>query len=174
MSATEESERSCAAVTRSSKCMPQATPKTATSTVPLVPTVDTLHCTIDVSRIQDDDTRRLAGTIRATMDNQTRAELDNSMGRCRAVLKNPKNTGTRVLRDDLSPIAVDTVSRNAIPNEINEVRVEVAETLGRESDTELAKVAWLGRRDDLKVYGSMVVYFKKRPEAKEFIGEGLS
>lgn len=153
--------------------MPQATPKTATSTVPL-PTVDTLHCTIDVSRIQDDDIRRLAGTIRATVENQSRAELDNSMGRCRAVLKNPKNTGTRVLRDDLSPIKVDTVRRNAIPNGINEVRVEVAETLGREDDTELAKVAWLSRRDDLKMYGSMVVYFKKRSEAKEFIGEGLS
>ncbi|RKK86961.1 hypothetical protein BFJ68_g17082 [Fusarium oxysporum] len=72
------------------------------------------------------------------------------------------------------PSILDTVSRNTTPNEINEVRVEVFETLGRESDTELAKVAWLGRRDDLKVYGSMVVYFKKRPEAKEFIGEGLS
>ncbi|EXA28731.1 hypothetical protein FOVG_19680 [Fusarium oxysporum f. sp. pisi HDV247] len=63
---------------------------------------------------------------------------------------------------------------HAIPNGINEVRVEVAETLGREDDTELAKVAWLSRRDDLKMYGSMVVYFKKRSEAKEFIGEGLS
>ncbi|KAI8411515.1 hypothetical protein FOFC_08109 [Fusarium oxysporum] len=111
MSATDESQRSCAAVTRSSTCMPQATPKTATSTVPLVPTADTLHCTIDVSRIQDDDIRRLAGTIRATVGNQSRAELDNSMGRCRAVLKNPKNTGTCVLRDDLSPIKVDTVMR---------------------------------------------------------------
>ncbi|KAJ0136853.1 Developmental regulator flbA [Fusarium oxysporum f. sp. albedinis] len=49
-----------------------------------------------------------------------------------SVLNNAKNTATRVLRDDLSLIKVDTVSRNEIPNEINEVRVEVAETLGRE------------------------------------------
>ncbi|EXL66686.1 hypothetical protein FOPG_17159 [Fusarium oxysporum f. sp. conglutinans race 2 54008] len=150
MSATDESRRSYAAVTRSSTCMPEAASGTATSTVPLVPTIDTLYCTIDVSRIQYDDTRRLAGTIRAT------------------------NTGTRVLRDDLSSIKVDTVSRNAISNEINKIRLEVAETFGREDDTELAKVAWLGRRDDLKVFGSMVVYFKKRPEAKEFSGEGHS
>ncbi|KAG7403403.1 hypothetical protein Forpe1208_v016568 [Fusarium oxysporum f. sp. rapae] len=126
MSATDESQRSYAAVTRSSICMPQAAPKTATSTFPLVPTVDAFYCTIDVSRIQDDDTRHLAGTIRATVENQTRAELDNSMRRCRALLKSPKNTGTRVLRDDLSPIKVDTVSRKAIPNKINEVRAEAA------------------------------------------------
>lgn len=70
-----------------------------------------------------------------TVENQTRAELDNSMGRCRAVLENLKDTGTRVLQDGLSPIEVDTVSRNAIPNEINEFRVEVAETLDRGDDT---------------------------------------
>ncbi|EXA30248.1 hypothetical protein FOMG_16889 [Fusarium oxysporum f. sp. melonis 26406] len=57
------------------------------------------------------------------------------MGRCRAVLKSPKNTGTRVLRDEVYPIKVDNVSRNAMLNQINEVRVEVAETLGREDDT---------------------------------------
>ncbi|KAK2122212.1 hypothetical protein NOF04DRAFT_1350705 [Fusarium oxysporum II5] len=66
MSATDESQRSRATVA-----------KTATSTVPLVPTVDTLYCTIHVSRIHDDN-RRLAGTIRATVENQTRAELDHS------------------------------------------------------------------------------------------------
>ncbi|EGU83133.1 hypothetical protein FOPG_18372 [Fusarium oxysporum f. sp. conglutinans race 2 54008] len=71
------SSRSYAGVKRSSTCMPQAAPRTATSTVSLIPT-DTLYCTIDVLRIQDDDTRRLAGTIRATVENQTRAELDNS------------------------------------------------------------------------------------------------
>ncbi|RKK77097.1 hypothetical protein BFJ71_g16814 [Fusarium oxysporum] len=86
----------------------------------------------------------------------------------------PKNTGTRVLRDDVYPMRVDNVSRNAMLNQINEVRVEVAETLGREDDNELAKVAWLSRRDVLEAYGSMVVYFKKHPEAKEFISEGLS
>ncbi|KAJ0124163.1 hypothetical protein HZ326_31423 [Fusarium oxysporum f. sp. albedinis] len=70
------SSRSYAGVKRSSTCMPQTAPRTATSTVSLIPT-DTLYCTIDVLRLQDDDTRRLAGTIRATVENQTRAELDN-------------------------------------------------------------------------------------------------
>jgi hypothetical protein len=55
---------------------------------------------------------------------------------------------------------------------MNEVPVEVAETLGRENDTEVAKVAWLSRRDIPKAYGSMVVYLK-RSEARRFIGEGF-
>jgi DNA polymerase III alpha subunit (gram-positive type) len=197
-SAMDVSQRSYADVTRSSTSKPQAGPRTATVTVPPIPT-DTLYCTIDVSRIEDDDARPSAGTIRATVENEARAELHSPAWRCRAVTKDPKNPhririscrdeseheavkriaetklarGTRVLRDDLYPIKVDNVSRTAVLNEMNEIRIEAAETLGRENDTEVAKVAWLSKRDVPKAYGSMVVYLKKRSEARRLIGEGF-
>jgi hypothetical protein len=38
-------------------------------------------------------------------------------------------------------------------NEKNEVRVEITEVLGRKNDTEVAKIAWLSKRDIPKAYG---------------------
>ncbi|EXK76262.1 hypothetical protein FOQG_18988 [Fusarium oxysporum f. sp. raphani 54005] len=58
-------------------------------------------------------------------------------------------------------------------NEMNEVRAEAVETVGRENDTEIAKIAWRSRRDIPKAYDSMAVYPKKRSEARQFIGEGF-
>ncbi|SCO54574.1 related to reverse transcriptase [Fusarium fujikuroi] len=197
-SATDGPQRSYADVTRSSASMPSTDPRTATLTIPQVP-MDTLYCTIDTSRIEDENTRPSAGLVRATVENEVRAELDNPTWRCRAVTKDPKNPhririscrdeseheavkriaetklarGIRVLRDDLYPIKVDNVSRTAVLNEMNEIRTEAAETLGRENDTEVAKIAWLSKRDIPKAYGSMVVYLKKRSEARRFIGEGF-
>ncbi|KAF5973468.1 reverse transcriptase [Fusarium bulbicola] len=121
-------------VTRFSTSTPQADARTATLTVPPIPT-DTLYCTIDVSRIEGDEARPSAGTIRATVENEARAELDNPALRCEA---GQNWLEPRVLRDDLYPIKVDNVSRTAVLNEMNEIRIEAAETLGRENDTEVA------------------------------------
>jgi uncharacterized coiled-coil protein SlyX len=130
---------------------------------------DVLYCTIDVSRLGEDEARLSAGTIRATVENEVRSELGNPTWRCRAVTKDPKNPhrvrvtcrdesehetvkrvaetklapGARILRDDLYPIRVDNVNRTAVLDERNEVRTEIAEMLGRENDTEVAKIAWL-------------------------------
>ncbi|RYC77154.1 hypothetical protein BFJ63_vAg19972, partial [Fusarium oxysporum f. sp. narcissi] len=157
------------------------------------------YCTIDVSRLEENEASLSAGTIRATVENEVRSELDNPTWRCRAVTKDPKNPhrvritcrdeseheivkrvaetklapGARILRDDLYPIRVDNVSRIAVLNERNEVRTEITEMLGRENDTEVAKIAWLSKRDIPKAYGSMVVYLKKRSEARRFINEGF-
>ncbi|KAF5696188.1 reverse transcriptase [Fusarium globosum] len=114
--------------------MPQADARTATLTVPPIPT-DTLYCTIDVSRIEGGEARPSAGTIPATVENEARAELDNAAWRCKA---GQNWLESRVLRDDLYPIKVDNVYRIAVPNEMNEIRIEAAETLGRENDTEVA------------------------------------
>jgi hypothetical protein len=81
--------------------------------------------------------------------------------------------GARILRDDLYPIRVDNVSRIAVLDEKNEVRAEITEMLSRENDTEVAKIAWLSKRDVPKAYGSMVVYLKKRSEARRFVNEGF-
>ncbi|EXM16394.1 hypothetical protein FOTG_15326 [Fusarium oxysporum f. sp. vasinfectum 25433] len=104
----------------------------------------------------EDEARLSAGTIRATVENEVRSELDNPTWRCRAVTKDPKNPhrvritcrdenkheivkrvaetklapGARILRDDLYPIRVDNVSRIAVLNERNEVRIEITEMLG--------------------------------------------
>jgi hypothetical protein len=189
-------QRSYADVTRLTPFLPHNDSRTLAA--PPNPT-DVLYCTIDVSRLDEDEARLSAGTIRATVENQVRSELDNPTWRCRAVTKDPKNPhrvritcrdeseheivkrvaetklapGARILRDGLYPIRVDNVSRIAVLDEENEVRVEITETLGRENDTEVAKVAWLSKRDTPKAYGSMVVYLKKRSEARRFINEGF-
>jgi hypothetical protein len=182
-STTDGPQRSYADVTRLTPFLPHNDSRTLAA--PPNPT-DALYCTIDVSRLEGDDARSLAGTIRTTVENEVRSELDNPTWRYQAVTKDPKNPhriritcrdesghetvkrvaetnlgqGTRVLRDDLYPIRVDNVNRTVVLNERNEVRARVTETLGRENDTEVAKIAWLSKRDVPKAYGSMVVYFK--------------
>ncbi|SPJ79156.1 uncharacterized protein FTOL_07547 [Fusarium torulosum] len=81
--------------------------------------------------------------------------------------------GVCILRDDLYPIRVDNVNRIVVLDERNKVRAEITEMLSRENNTEVAKIAWLSKRDVPKVYGSMVVYLKKRLEARRFIDEGF-
>ncbi|KAH7460169.1 hypothetical protein FOMA001_g19697 [Fusarium oxysporum f. sp. matthiolae] len=189
-------QRSYADVTRLTPFLPHNDSRTLAA--PPNPT-DVLYCTIDVSRLEEDEARLSAGTIRATVENEVRSELDNPTWRCRTVTKDPKNPhrvritcrdeseheivkraaetklapGARILRDDLYPIRVDNVSRIAVLDERNEVRAEITEMLGRENDTEVAKIAWLSKRDIPKAYGSMVVYLKKRSEARRFINEGF-
>ncbi|RKL22256.1 hypothetical protein BFJ72_g14711 [Fusarium proliferatum] len=193
--AADGPQRSYADVTRLTPFLPHNDSRTLAA--PPTP-IDIPYCTIDVSRLED-EARLSPGTIRAIVENEVRAELDNPTWRCRAVTKDPKNPhrvritcrdeseheivkrvaetklapGARILRDDLYPIRVDNVSRIAVLDEENEVRVEITETLGRENDTEVAKVAWLSKRDIPKAYGSMVVYLKKRSEARRFINEGF-
>jgi myosin heavy subunit len=195
-SATDGPQRSYADVTRLTPFSPHNDSRTlAASPNP----TDVFSCTIDVSRLGEDEVRLSAGTIRATVENQVRSELDNPTWRCRAVTKDPKNPhrvrvtcrdeseheivkrvaetklapGACILRDDIYPIKVDNVSRIAVLDEKNEVRAEITEMLSRENDTEVAKIAWLSKRDVPKAYGSMVVYLKKRSEARRFINEGF-
>jgi hypothetical protein len=194
--ATDGPQRSYADVTRLTPFLPHNDSRTLVA--PPNPT-DVLYCTIDVSRLEEDEARLSAGTIRATVENEVRSELDNPTWRCRSVTKDPKNPhrvrvtcrdeseheivkrvaetklapGARILRDDLYPIRVDNVSRIAVLNERNEVRAEITEMLSRENDNEVAKIAWLSKRDVPKTYGSMVVYLKKRSEARRFINEGF-
>ncbi|KAF6525889.1 hypothetical protein HZS61_011684 [Fusarium oxysporum f. sp. conglutinans] len=176
--ATDGPQRSYADVTRLTPFLPHNDSRTLAA--PPNPT-DMLYCTIDVSRLEEDEARLSAGTIRATVENEVRSELDNPTWRCRAVTKDPKNPhriritcrdeseheivkrvaevklapGARILRDDLYPIRVDNVSRIAVLDEKNEVRVEITETLGRENDTEVAKVAWLILAGDFNRHDQM-------------------
>ncbi|KAI8417089.1 hypothetical protein FOFC_03402 [Fusarium oxysporum] len=177
--ATDGPQRSYADVTRLTPFLPRNDSRTLAAPPNLT---DVLYCTIDVSRLEEDEARLSAGTIRTTVENEVRSELDNPTWRCRSVTSDPKNPhriritcrdeseheivkriaetklapGPRILRDDLYPIRVDNVSRIAVLNERNEVRTEVTEMLGRENDTEVGKIAWLSKRDVPKAYDSMV------------------
>ncbi|KAK6721111.1 hypothetical protein SNK04_000008 [Fusarium graminearum] len=72
-SATDGPQRSYA-VTRLTPFLPHNDSRTLAA--PPYPT-DALYCTIDVSRLEGDDARPLAGTIRTTVENEVRSELDN-------------------------------------------------------------------------------------------------
>jgi hypothetical protein len=121
------------------------------------------------------------------------SEQDNLSWRCRAVIKDLKNPhrvriacrdeakhkmvkqlvegkltrGARVLKDDLYPIRVDSVNRTAVLDEIGGVREGASETIGKENDTQIAKIAWLSNKDALKAYGSMVVYLNSGLDAQK-------
>jgi hypothetical protein len=161
---------------------------------------NTLFCTVDTSRVDTQAGDQVsAGAIRTMVENGIRAAQDDSSWRCRAVTKDPRNPyrvriacrdetehgkikrvveanlapGARILRDDLYPIRVDNVNRMAVLDETGNVHAEAAETLGKENDTQIAKIAWLSRRDALKAYGSMVVYLNKGVDAQRFLKEGF-
>ena len=161
---------------------------------------DTLYCTIDTSRIEDDKRANVtAGTVRAAIEKEMRATGEQKAWRCRAVTMDPRKpqrikivcrdetehrlvkqaaektsvSGARVLRDELYPIKVDSVRRTAVLDENDNIRDGAAEAFGQENETTVAKVAWLSRKDNGKAYGSMVVYLTKAAEARKFLEEGF-
>ncbi|KAF4332872.1 reverse transcriptase [Fusarium beomiforme] len=144
---TDGPQRSYADVTRLTPFLPHNDSRTLATPNP----IDVLYCTIDVSRLGEDEARPSAGTIRATVGNEIWSELDKSAWRCRAVTKDPKNPhrvritcrdeseheivkrvaetklapGARILRDDLYPIRVDNLIRSAVLDEGNEIQAEI-------------------------------------------------
>ena len=161
---------------------------------------DTHYCTVDVSRVEgseSDDTS--AGAIRRLIEAEIQAKLSQPSWRCRAVTLDRKSPhririacrderehrlvkqvaeakvprGARILRDELYPVKVDNVNRLAVLDELGDTRAGVAEAFGRENDVQVAKVAWLSKRDAPKAYGSMVVYMTKASDAKKVLHEGF-
>ncbi|KAL9572083.1 hypothetical protein ACKAV7_003800 [Fusarium commune] len=163
-------QRSYADVTQLTPFLPHNDSRTLAA--PPNPT-DVLYCTIDVSRLEEDEARLSAGTIRATVENEVRAELDNPTWRCRAVTRDPKNPhrvritcrdkseheimkriaetklapGAYILRDNLYLIRVDNINCIAVLDERNKVQPAITEMLSRENNTEVTKIAWLSKRD---------------------------
>jgi hypothetical protein len=161
---------------------------------------DTLYCTIDVSRVANEDANKAsAGAIRTAVEKEIRTLKDHTNWRCRAVTKDAKNTtririacrdedeqrmikqvaetkiasGIRVMRDELYPIKVDNVNRLAVLDDKGEIQAGAAEALSQENDTTVAKIAWLSRKDVPKAYGSMVVYITKGSDARRLLAEGF-
>ncbi|EAQ85551.1 hypothetical protein CHGG_09565 [Chaetomium globosum CBS 148.51] len=93
--------------------------------------------------------------------------------RIKDIIEAKKAPGAHVLRDQLYPVKVDNVNRTAVLDPEGKVLPGAAETLGRENDVQIAKLAWLSRKDTAKAYGSMVVYITKAGDAKRLINEGF-
>jgi regulator of replication initiation timing len=161
---------------------------------------DTLYCTIDTSRVVEDDIDKASpGAIRAIVEKEVRASNGQSSWRCLAVTRNAKTTsrikiacrdeseqhliklavetkvaaGVRVLRDELYPIKVDNVNRLAVLDENGDIRAGAAEIFGQENETTVAKIGWLSKKNEPKAYGSMVVYLTKGSDASRLLREGF-
>jgi hypothetical protein len=63
--------------------------------------------------------------------------------------------------------------RTAIIDHDGKILPGVVEALGQENDVQIAKVAWLSRRDTAKVYGSMVLYATKAGDARRLLNDGF-
>lgn len=161
---------------------------------------DTLYCTIDTSKMADNEHERMsAGPIRAAVETEIRTMENHMHWRCRAVTVDPKNTnririacrdeaehqlvkkvaeakigaGARVLRDELYPIKVDSVNKAAVLDEKDEIRAGAAAAFSEENEATVAKIAWLSRKESTKAYGSMVVYLTKGTDARRLLADGF-
>ncbi|EAQ85614.1 predicted protein [Chaetomium globosum CBS 148.51] len=146
---------------------------------------DTLFCTIDTSRVEEKEKGNVqVADIRKAIETEARAQESMKDWRCAAVVKEARNPdrvrvicrdegevqlvkeaavkisvpGVRVLRDQLYPVRVDNANRTAVLDADGNILPGAAEALGTENDVNIAKIAWLSRKDTSKAYGSMVVY----------------
>jgi hypothetical protein len=150
--------------------------------------------------VADEDTNKTTtGAIRTIVEKEIRATEAHANWRYQAVTRDIKNekririayrdeaelqkvklvaetkiaTRTRVLRDELYPIKVDCVNRLTVLDDNGEIRAGLAEILGRENETTVAKIAWLSKKDVPKAYGSMAVYITKGSDASRLLAEGF-
>ncbi|EAQ93820.1 hypothetical protein CHGG_02055 [Chaetomium globosum CBS 148.51] len=157
---------------------------------------DTLFCTIDTSRVEEKEKGNVqVADIRKAIETEARAQESMGDWRCAAVVKEARNPdrvrvicrdegevqlvkeaavkisvpGVRVLRDQLYPVRVDNANRTAVLDADGNILPGAAEALGAENDVNIAKIAWLSRKDTSKAYGSMVVYVTKGSEARRLL-----
>ncbi len=157
---------------------------------------ETLYCTIDTSRMEEEDKNKVhPGAIRKAIEEEIRTADGHANWRCAAVIKDSRNverikvacrdeaelqrvkeaaqktapSNARVLRDQLYPVKVDNANRTAILDQEGNILPGAAEVLGEENEVNIAKIAWLSRKDQGKAYGSMVVYVTKGSEAARLL-----
>jgi len=127
---------------------------------------DTPYCTIDTSRVEEEDKNRAQPVvIRQAIEQEMRKSEDHRSLRCLAVANDPRCAaririicrneaelelvkeaaqksavaGTRVLRDQLFPVKVDNINRSAILDKGGEIRTGAMETLGRKTTSALPR-----------------------------------
>lgn len=65
------------------------------------------------------------------------------------------------MRDQLYSIKMDGGDRTAILEQDSTIKTGICEALEKENKVNIAKLAWLSRRDNNKAYGLMIVYPSK-------------
>jgi hypothetical protein len=168
---------------------PRTTPSTFT---------DTLFCTIDTSRVEGGEKGKVqVADVRKAIEKEIRLRDNKGKWSCAAVVKEARNPdrvrvicrdegevqlvkeaaqkitvpGVRVLRDQLYPVRVDNANRTAVLDADGNILPGAVEALGAENEVNIAKIAWLSRRDAGKAYGSMVVYVTKGSEARRLLDD---
>ena len=178
---------------------PVSIPTPASSTG-RVTTPEPTFCTVDTSRVPEEhigETTPVA--LRKLIEKEMRAPGDQPSWRCVAVTRDrgsvnrlriigrneeevkkikdiveaKKTPGTRVLRDQLYPVKVDNIKRTAVIDHEGKVLPGAVEALGQENDVQIAKLAWLSRKDAAKAYGSMVVYVTKLGDARRLLNDSF-
>jgi hypothetical protein len=169
------------------------TPSTVRSATP-----EQVFCTVDTSRVPEDHIGDATpAVLRRTIEQEMRTSSDQPSWRCVAVTRDGRNTnrlrvigrnekelkkiktiievkkapGARVLRDQLYPVKVDNINRAAVLDQEGKVLPGAMEALGQENEVQIAKMAWLSRKDSVKAYGSMVVYLTKNSDARRLLQE---
>jgi len=157
---------------------------------------DTLFCTIDTSRVEEKEKGKVqVADVRKAIEAEVRTRENMGDWRCVAVVKEARNPdrvkvvcrdeseikivkdaaqkiavpGVRVLRDQLYPVRIDNANRTAVLDADGNILPGTLEALGKENDVNIAKIAWLSRKDTGKAYGSMVVYVTKGSEARRLL-----
>jgi hypothetical protein len=153
---------------------------------------DTLYCTIDTSRMNEEDkSKAQPGVIREAIEKEMRRQTERNNWRCTAVTRDPRNTarirvtcrdeaelqlvkeatqknaapGLRLLRDQLYPVKIDIANRTAVLDQDGSIRPDAPEVFGRENEVRIAKMVWLSKKNNAKAYGSMVIYVTKGSDA---------
>ena len=160
---------------------------------------DTPYCTIDTSRASViEKAKTNPATIREAIEKEIRNQQGKESWRCIAVTRDVKNHdriritgrdaqeiktikeaadkvvagGSRVLRDQLYPIKVDNARRDGVLAPKGSLLPDIIESLGKENDTPIAKVAWISKKDNGKAYGSMIIYLHRGSDANRLLQEG--
>jgi hypothetical protein len=84
-----------------------------------------------------------------------------------------KMNGARVLRDQLFPVKIDNVKARAVLSPEGSIKEEALAALEDENRVKLAKLACLSKKDMVKEYGSIVVYFRRGEQALEALQNGF-
>jgi hypothetical protein len=159
---------------------------------------DTIYCTIDTSRVgEEDKPKAQLAAVRQAIEKEIRETERRETWRCVAVTKDPKNInrirvtcrdeaelqkvkeaaqktaarGARLLRDQLYSVKVDNANRSVILDEKGKPRPEAIQALSVENGVHIAKIDWLSRKDNGKAYGSMVIHVTRGTDAARLLDE---
>ncbi|KAL2146425.1 hypothetical protein VTI28DRAFT_4178 [Corynascus sepedonium] len=151
---------------------PHTTPSTLT---------DTPFCTIDTSRVEETEKNksrenqegwRYAAVVKEARNPDRIKVICKDEGEATLIKEAAQKInipGLRVMRDQLYPVRVDNANRIPVLDTDGNVLPGAAETLGKENGVNIAKIAWLSRKDSGKAYGSMVVYVTKGSDARRLL-----